>query len=336
MNFSGWMNYHAHIDKGFLPPPHLYKDAPAPVRAEWTREAKMLMSKEEIKLAANKALEKMHYYGTTYVRTHVDVDPLFELRAMEALLEVKKEWESRVVVDLIAFNQEGFDRYPETEVLLCEALMMGADGIGGHTSMDQDGKKHIDKIFKLAEGKKLDWIEFHTDETGRPDDFNLPYLAQVTKEQELGEKVTAIHCCSLANVEEVDAMKTIEAIAESGMRVTTCPTAIATRALTRVKDLAHAGVRIQLGSDNLRDYFNPLGSGNMLQYGQLLAYVQRFYEPNEVNQIIDWLKEKPNNERVQHELNRLTNTLTYSDFSNKDLLAETPRPQSLNTNLISK
>ncbi|WP_078429189.1 amidohydrolase [Alkalihalobacterium alkalinitrilicum] len=323
MTFSGWMNYHAHIDKGFLSPTYVYKDAPAPVRAEWTREAKMLMTKDEIKQAANFALEKMYKYQTAYVRTHVDVDPLFELRAIEALLEVQQEWKDRIVIDLIAFNQEGFDRFPETEVLLKEALTMGVNGIGGHTSMDQSGRGHIDKILSLAETTDIDWIEFHTDETGRPDDFNLPYLAKRVTEEQLGEKVTAIHCCSLANVDDDLAIDTIAAVAHSGMTVTTCPTAIATRSLTRVKELAAAGVKIQLGSDNLRDYFNPLGSGNMLQYGQLLAYVSRFYEPQEINQIISWLKTAPNHPRVKQALNQVANHFKLEEgLTNTELLAE--------------
>ncbi|WP_413375682.1 amidohydrolase family protein [Alkalihalobacillus sp. 1P02AB] len=327
MNYSGWKNYHAHIDKGFLIPPNSYQDEPAPIRAEWTRNAKVLLSKEEIKVAASLALEKMHKYGTTYVRTHVDVDPLFELRAVEALLEVQQEWKDRLVLDLVAFNQEGFERFPETEVLLREAIKMGVNGVGGHTSMDQDGKEHIDKIIGIAEEGNLDWIEFHTDETGRADDFNLPYLAKVTTERELKNKVTAIHCCSLANVDDKVALDTIEAVAKSGMTITTCPTAIATRSLTRVKELAKAGVPIQLGSDNLRDYFNPLGSGNMLQYGQLLAYVSRFYELKEIEQIISWLNAEPENKRVKQQLSQLAIHLSYPLKTNTDLLAEAPAPQ---------
>lgn len=321
---NGWKNYHAHIDKGFLIPPYSYKDAPAPKRAEWTREAKVVMSKNEIKLAANLALEKMVGYGTTYVRTHVDVDPLFELRAVEALLEVQEEWSGRLVLDLIVFNQEGFDRFPETEVLLAEALSMGVNGIGGHTSMDQSGQAHIDKIFALAEKADVDWIEFHTDETGRTDDFHLPYLAKVAIEKGWKQKVTAIHCCSLATVDDDVAKKTIEAVVESGMTVTTCPTAIATRSLTRVKELAKAGVPLQVGSDNMRDYFNPLGSGNMLQYGQLLAYVQRFYERPEMEQVLSWLAAEPPNKRVQAAIENLEVELSYQVESAIELLAETP------------
>ncbi|AIC93284.1 amidohydrolase family protein [Shouchella lehensis] len=321
---SGWKNYHAHLDKGFLIPPNRYEDAPAPVRAEWTRDAKVMMTKQDIKRAASQALEKMTVHGTTYVRTHVDVDPLVELRGIEAMLEIKQEWKDRVVLDIVAFNQEGFDRFPETTVLLEEALKLGVNGIGGHTSMDKDAKAHIHNIFALAEKKDLDWIEFHTDETGNPQDFNLPYLADITNRLGYKQKVTAIHCCSLANVEEELAERTIEKVAHAGMTVTTCPTAIATRNLTRVKDLAKAGVPIQLGSDNLRDYFNPLGSGNMLQYGQLLAYVQRFYEKEELEQLLSWLSATPLNQQVAIAIEKLNRNVDYEVDRLSDLLADVP------------
>ncbi len=330
MIHSGWKNYHAHLDKGFLPSNHIYKDETAPVRAAWTRDIKMVRTKEEIKQSANAAIEKMYQYGTSYIRTNVDVDPLFELRAIEAILELKEKWSEKVVIDIVAFNQEGFDRFPETEVLLKEALTLGVDGIGGHTSMDMDGKAHIDKIVKLAEQSDVDWIEFHTDETGKPEDFNLPYLAEVTSNKQLGEKMNAIHCCSLANVTDEEAKKTIEAVANSGMTITTCPTAIATRALTRVKELASAGINIQIGSDNMRDFFNPLGSGNMLQYGQLLAYIGRFYEAEEIKQIINWLQQAPNNNRVQNALNQINSKFHYSSNDYNQLLAEAPAPLSAN------
>ncbi|MGN8647214.1 amidohydrolase family protein [Gracilibacillus sp. HCP3S3_G5_1] len=326
MKVTGWMNYHAHIDKGFLLENQQYQDITAPERAALTREIKMVRTKQEIKQAATQALEKMYHYGTSYVRTNVDVDPLYELRAIEALLEVQEEWRERIVLDIVAFNQEGFDRFPETTVLLEEALKLGVQGIGGHTTMDEDGKAHIDQILVLAEKADLDWIEFHTDETGRPDDFNLPYLAKVTKNRGIGDQVTAIHCCSLANIENGLAAKTIEEVVESGMSITTCPTAIATRSLTRVKELAAAGVPIQIGSDNLRDFFNPLGSGNMLQYGQLLAYTQRFYEPNEVKDILAWLQKQPKNKRVANQLARLENKFVYTVKEEMELLAEAPAP----------
>jgi cytosine/creatinine deaminase len=326
MRIAGWMNYHAHIDKGFLLENQQYQDLAGSERAALTREIKMVRTKQEIKQAATQALEKMYYYGTAYVRTNVDVDPLYELRAIEALLEIQEEWREKIVLDIVAFNQEGFDRFPETKVLLKEALKLGVQGIGGHTSMDVNAQDHIDQILDMAEKANLDWIEFHTDETGRPDDFNLPYLAKVTKEREIGDRMSAIHCCSLTNIEDDLAAKTIDEVAASGMAVTTCPTAIATRSLTRVKELAAAGVPIQIGSDNLRDFFNPLGSGNMLQYGQLLAYTQRFYEPKEVREILLWLQKHPQNQRVAHQLNRLDNEFSYSIKEEMELLAEAPAP----------
>jgi cytosine/adenosine deaminase-related metal-dependent hydrolase len=320
------MNYHAHLDKGMIIPPLNYIDAPAPQKGAWTKEQKASFTVEDIKQRARLAIERSIDYGTAYVRTHVDVDPLVQLRGIEALLELQDAYANQIVIDIIAFSQEGFDRYPESYDLLQEALDMGVQGIGGHTTMDQDAKMHINRIFELGIKKDAYWIEFHTDETGNPDHFVLPYLAQKTKETGLGSRVTAIHCCSLANVEDAKAHEAIELVKDAGLTVTTCPTAIATRALTRVKDFLKAGIPIQLGSDNMGDFFNPFGSGNMLQYAFLLATVQRFYEDEEIGQLFNSLQVLPQQSQMTKRFDQLHYQYEYSYEELKSLIIHTPKP----------
>ncbi|MGO4540946.1 amidohydrolase family protein [Paenibacillus sp. 2TAB19] len=292
----GFMNEHAHLDKGMLVPERSYKDDPVAIRAGWTREAKSSFTKQDIYSRAEQALQQLLSYGTAYVRTHVDVDPLVGLQGIEALLELREHYKNDIIIDITAFNQEGFDRYPDSAGLLTEALTMDSRiGIGGHTLSDQDGCSHINRIFELAEQANAPWVEFHTDESGKPEHFLLPYLAEQVKARGWSGKTYAIHCNSLANVSDELAEQAIALTAEAGLHVTVCPTAIATRAITRVKQLNQAGVRIGMGSDNMSDFFNPMGSGNMLQYAQLLAYIQRFYEPREMDMLLRIISQMPFN-----------------------------------------
>ena len=326
----GLSNEHAHLDKGMLVPVSaVYTDAPAPVRGGWTREHKARFTKQGIYERAEAALQQMLTYGTTYVRTHVDVDPLVGLNGVEALLELQANYADRVVIDLTAFNQEGFERYPETEELLAEALQMGRIGIGGHTLTDSDGQAHIRRIYDLAERRDAPWIEFHTDESGKPEHFLLPYLAREAMSRGLGSRVYAIHCNSLANVPDEAAQDAIGLMVSAGLQVIVCPTAIATRAITRTKDLLAAGVRLTLGSDNMSDLFNPLGSGNMLQYAQLLAYVQRFYEPGEQQALLDMLLAEPVDAEAALKLGQLDAEVLYSTDDVRELLAHAPRPAAM-------
>lgn len=330
----GFSNEHAHLDKGMLVPGARYEDAPAAVRGEWTRGFKAHFTKTDIYARAEQALLNMISYGTTYVRTHVDVDPLVGLKGIEAILELKENYAKDIVIDITAFNQEGFERYSETEQLLAEALKMGHMGIGGHTLTDSDGEKHIQRIFDLAEQYDVPWIEFHTDESGKPEHFLLPNIAEETKQRGLNGKVYAIHCNTLANVSVDQAKATIEQVVESGLHVVVCPTAIATRAITRTKELLKSGVRLTLGSDNIGDLFNPLGSGNMLNYAQMLTYIQRFYEPDEMQSICDMITQKPLDVQSREALEQLSIQVVYGTNRIHELLAHAPKPLALLSNKV--
>ena len=65
------------------------------------------------------------------------------------------------------------------------------------------------------------------------------------------------------------------------MKVTVAPTAISTRHIAPVKRLLEAGIPVGLGSDNIRDFFNPLGSGDLKLAATLLAYSQAFFTEDE-------------------------------------------------------
>ncbi|MBB6636498.1 amidohydrolase family protein [Cohnella thailandensis] len=324
----GFSNEHAHLDKGMLYTFLPYKDEPVPIRAEWTRQAKAAFTKQDIYDRAEKALQTMLAYGTRYVRTHVDVDPLVGLKGVEALLELKERYEDRIVIDLTAFAQEGFDRFPQSEALLLEALRMGKMGVGGHTLADGDGEAHIDRVLSIAEAGGAEWAEFHTDESGRPEHFLLPYLATAAEKRGWGGRCYAIHCNSLANVTEKEAEEAIELVSRSGLHVTVCPTAIATRALAPVKKLRKAGVRVGLGSDNIGDFFNPYGSGNMLHYAQLLAYVQRFYEPEESEYLVGLLLQEPAHAESAAKTDKLEIRYRYDNGTARELIAHAKAPRA--------
>lgn len=325
-SIRGFMNEHAHLDKGMIYVNEEYKDEPAPIRAEWTRKAKAGFTKIDIMKRAESAIQAMLHYGTCYVRTHVDVDPLVGLSGIEAMLELQMKYKSQIVIDITAFSQEGFERYPETNELLREALKLGRMGIGGHTLADSDGEKHIRRIFDIAESGGAEWVEFHTDESGRPEHFLLPFLAHETEARGWGGRAYAIHCNSLANVTELEADRAIELTARAGLHVTVCPTAVATRAVTLTKKLKDRGVRIALGSDNIGDYFNPMGSGNMLHYAQLLAYIQRFYEPAEMDYLIEILLNPPANAESAASVLQLPVCYQYSSSHSRELLTHALAP----------
>lgn len=286
---SGLVNAHAHLDKSLIIDQRPYLDEPPPVRAGWVRELKQDFTKNDIKARAKKVIEMSVESGVIGIRTNVDVDPLVGLKGVEALLELRQELADTVDIQVVAFNQEGFGRFPQTKELLEESLKMGADCVGGHTSMDADAKKeHIDLIFELAARYQVD-IDFHADETGRPEDHMLPYLIEKTIAEGYQGRVNAIHCCSMAVIPEEEVRRDLEGLQQAKINVVVCPTAVATRKLTEIKRMLPLGIGLGIGTDNIQDLFNPLGNGNLWEIGQLLAYVKRFYDNTELEALFAML-----------------------------------------------
>lgn len=272
----GLADAHTHLDKSMLVDRADYIDTAAPDKGRRTREQKAKLTEEESYQNARSVLVEAVKNGTVAIRTNVDVDPVFELRGYRALLRLKEEFRDLIDVQVVPFAQEGVFNYPETPDLLRAALELGGDGVGGHTIIDKDGAGHIDSILSIGKDFGVS-CDFHVDESGKPEHFLLPYLAEQTKKNGMEGRVNAIHACSLSTVDDEAAAEAIRLSAEAGLRFLIAPTAISTRSLTRSKQLLEAGLAVNIGSDNVGDFFNPLGNANVLHVASLLAYAHRYF-----------------------------------------------------------
>src|SRR5699024_9773888 len=130
-------------------------------------EYKKSLKKEDIKNNAKKAIKWLITNGVLRIRTHTDsTDPT--LMTMEAILELQEEMQEFVDIQVVAFPQDGIFSFKEMNVLLEEAVKMGADVVGGLPQVEltrEDGIKSIEYIFELAT-KYNKLIDIHTDETG--------------------------------------------------------------------------------------------------------------------------------------------------------------------------
>ena len=93
-------------------------------------EQKPLLSEDDV---YNRAKTLIHWAiarGTLAMRTHVDIgDP--KLRAVRALLKLRKEIETYFDLQIVAFPQDGYLRQANAESLLNDALDLGVDVVGG-------------------------------------------------------------------------------------------------------------------------------------------------------------------------------------------------------------
>ncbi len=108
-----------------------------------TRQRKLNFTKVEVMACARKTLAMAIAMGTTCIRTNVDIDPIVGLIGLEALLELRQEFQDRLGLQIVAFPQEGIIKAPGTIELLEEALKLGADAVGGLPAKDMDPVRHV-------------------------------------------------------------------------------------------------------------------------------------------------------------------------------------------------
>jgi cytosine/adenosine deaminase-related metal-dependent hydrolase len=203
-------------------------------------------------------------YGTTHIRTHVDVDTETRLDGILGLLATRAELADYVDIDIVAFPQSGLLVRPGTLELLDDALREGAEVVGGldPCAIDRDPKGHLDAIFGLAEkhGKPLD---IHLHEPGEMGAFSMELIIERTKALGMQGRVVISHafCLGAPDAGLVDPL--IAALAESRIAIMT--TGPAARPAPPVKRLRQAGIVVCSGSDGIRDTWGPYGNGDMLE-----------------------------------------------------------------------
>jgi len=256
---------------------------------------------EEIIDRASRVIEMGIKNGVTKFRTHVDIDTIVGLKALEGLREVRKKYQSHVLIQIVAFPQEGIYKDNGTARLMKKAMKKGADVVGGMPYNEltyEDTKKHIDFCFKLAKDFNAD-IDMHVDESDDPNARRLEYLAAATIQPKYFGRVTAGHTCALALYDDSYAGRVISMVKEAGINMITNPATNLMlqgrsdsqpirRGITRVKELLEAGVNVAYGQDCIKDTFYPTwGREDLLEVGMITAHAAQFTQPAEVEQLFD-------------------------------------------------
>lgn len=302
---------HMHLDKSFT-------SENAPLNVSGTvgeavgilRDLKGRFTREDVIRRASRTIELALSHGTTYIRTHVDVDTTVKLIGIQAMLRVRELYQGAVNLQIVAFPQEGIN--DQTAPLLDEAMHMGADVVGGGPEIglhDWEYGRHIDTVFQIAERHDAD-IDLHIDLSHDPSSRAFEYYARRALSAGYQGRTTASHASLLESCSDYYAERLIGLIREAEMHVIFCPTVnmlvhgrldrgIVRRGLTRVKELHAAGVNIAYGSDNIMDPFNPtLGRADPLEIGLVGAFAIQWSLPTELELLFDMATD--NGARVQH------------------------------------
>ena len=223
--------------------------------------------------------------GIGAIRSHVDVCD-DRLTGVEALLEVKRQVAPYLTLQLVAFPQDGLYRSPGARENLLRALDLGVDIVGGIPHFErtmEDGRRSVVELCELAADRGL-MVDLHCDETDDPHSRHIETLATETLRLGLGGRVAGSHLTSMHSMDNYYVSKLIPLIAEAGVAAIANPLINITlqgrhdtypkrRGLTRVAELAAAGVRVAFGHDCVMDPWYSLGSGDMLEVAHMAVHV---------------------------------------------------------------
>lgn len=259
------------------------------------RDRKQNLSLDDVKERAIATLKQQAIQGVLFVRSHADVSES-SLTALKALLEVREAVKDWITLQVVAFPQDGIYGSPKNEALIEEALILGADAIGGipHYELTrEDGVKSVHKIFELAQ--KYDrLIDIHCDEIDDDQSRFLEVVAACALRSEMGSRVTASHTTAFGSYNNAYAFKLLGFLQRTQLNFIANPLINITlqgrtdtypkrRGVTRVKELWQQGMNVSLGHDCVQDPWYSLGTGNMLDVASMAVHVCQMTGTDEID-----------------------------------------------------
>jgi cytosine deaminase len=249
---------------------------------------------------ASQAVRSALSNGVLWFRSHVDIDPDSKLRMLEGVVAVKRKFNGIVDIGVIAFPQLGLARSPETVDLMYQAMENGADLVGGipHIEKDMDDAgRQIEIIFEIAKKYNAD-IDMHVDETDDPYWRSLELLAEKTIAGHYQGRVSASHCCAMANWDEATFQRIAPKVAAAQITIVTNPLTNlilqghkirppVLRGVPPLDMLIKAGVNVACGHDDMNNMFYPFGSMNPLDSALFAAHTGYLTTPDLIHKAFE-------------------------------------------------
>ena len=299
----GLVDSHIHLDKALISDraPSIEGTVAEAIRV--SAAAKRNFTVEDIRARARRVLDAATHAGTTAMRSHVEVDPIVELKGLEALAALKREYAPAIDLQLCAFAQEGILQAPGTEALLARALEAGADLIGGCPYNDTDAHAHIDIVFRLARAFDVD-VDFHIDFFDEPEHLHVLYVAEQAVRFGWQGRVAVGHASELAALDPDRFDRITAVLKEAGIGVIILPATDLylmgrkdvrnpRRGLAPARRLLAAGVTVAAATNNILNAFTPMGTGDLALMGYLVTAAGHMGTERDVADVFAMLTANP-------------------------------------------
>ncbi|XGV96482.1 MAG: amidohydrolase family protein [Leptolyngbya sp. BL-A-14] len=279
----GLVDAHIHLDKAFLLDRVQWQTGTFSEALQQTAIAKQAFTVKDIQARARRVIEQAIAFGTTAMRSHVEVDPIIQLTALRALLPLRGEYAWGITLQLAVFAQEGITNQPGTEALLHQAMALGGDVIGSAPYVDPEPEHNIRIVFDIAQAYNCN-VDFHLDFLDDDAPLLLPVVIAETLKRGWQGRVCLGHMTKLAGLPPAELEAIAVATADAGISILALPatdlymmarrdTHNRRRGVAPVHTLSTYGVNAGVATNNVQNLFTPFGDGDLLKLCTLLAQV---------------------------------------------------------------
>ncbi len=293
----GLVETHVHLDKTCILDRCPASEGSVTEAVRLTAAAKAGFTPQDVYDRGQRTLERAIGWGTTRMRTHVEVDPGIGLRGLEGVQALARDYAWAMDMEICVFPQEGLLNNPGTDALLVAGLRRGARVIGAVPYCDTDPRGQIDRIFELAREWDVD-IDMHLDMGDTTDGMQTEYVCRKTEAFGWGGRVAVGHVTqmSLLPPGRFDALAAT--LAGAGVAVTVLPSTdlfltgrshshAVPRGVVAAGRLLAAGVNCSISTNNVLNPFTPYGDANLLRMANLYANVCQVARPAELDVCLD-------------------------------------------------
>ncbi|MEG3753402.1 amidohydrolase family protein [Psychromonas arctica] len=290
---------HVHLDKACIFSRCELHKGTLSEAIEQTANAKANFDYEDVYIRGKKVIEKAIKQGTSYMRTHVEIDPVIGLTGFRAIQQLKQDYAWGITLSLCVFPQEGLHNNEGTHELLEQALQSGADLLGGCPYTDSLPEKQIETLFELANKYDVD-LDFHLDFDLDSNHMLLPHVIEMTKKYNYKHRVTVGHVTKLSTI-PMDKLAVIaQEMAIAGVHLTALPSTDLflmgrefdhniPRGVAPLMPLTKAGVNCSISSNNIENPFTPYGDCSQVRQANLFANIAQLATKKELVQCLDWV-----------------------------------------------
>lgn len=293
-----FVDCHTHLDKGHIWPRKPNPDgsfAGALQAAGEDREANW--SAEDLRRRMDFSLRCAWAHGTAAIRTHLDSIPPHDELSWDVFEAVRSEWDGRIALQAACLF--GIERVRDEAWFagMAERVARAKGALGAVTYMMPDLDALLDRMFRTAIELGLD-LDFHADETDDPSAVSLRRIAEAALRHRFEGNVLVGHCCSLAQLPDDAARRTLDKVAQARLAVVSLPmcnlylqdrrgdgTTPRWRGVTLLHEMKARGTRVAVASDNTRDPFYAYGDLDAAEVFRMATRILHLDHPNG-----DWIR----------------------------------------------